>query len=52
MKAIAELETKEDAIIMAQDEIACLDDMSLEGDIPDNTSDTGENPEEALFTGS
>ena len=52
MIAIAELETKEDAIMMAQDEIACLDDMSLEGDVPDNISDNGENPEEALFTGS
>ncbi len=52
MIAIAELETKEDAIMMAQDEIACLDDMSLEGDIPDNLSDTRENLEEALSTGS
>jgi hypothetical protein len=52
MIAIAELETKEDAIMMAQDKIACLDDMSLEGDVPDNISDNGENPEEALFTGS
>ena len=50
--AIAKLETKEDAMMMAQDEIACLNDMSLEGDIPDNISDTGENLEEALFTGS
>ena len=50
MIAIAELETKEDAIMMAQDEIACLDDMSLEGDVPDNISDNGENHEEALFT--
>jgi hypothetical protein len=50
--AIAELETKEDAIMMAQDKISCLDDMSLEGDIPDNILDTGENLEEALFTGS
>jgi hypothetical protein len=32
--AIAKLETEVDAtIIIAQDEIACLDDMSLEGDI-------------------
>ena len=50
--AITELETQEDAIMMAQDEIACLDEMSLEGDIPDNILDTGENLEEALFTGS
>jgi hypothetical protein len=49
---IAELETLEDAIMMAQDEIACHDDMSLEGDIPDNVSDSGEAWEKALFTGS
>jgi hypothetical protein len=30
----------EDAIFIAQDEIACLDDMSLEGDIPDDVSDS------------
>jgi hypothetical protein len=35
--AIAKLETHEDAImIAAQDKIACLDGMSLEGDIPNN----------------
>jgi hypothetical protein len=39
--AIAKLETEEDAIIIAQNEIACLDDMSLEGDLPDNVSITG-----------
>jgi hypothetical protein len=49
---IAELGTPEDAIMMAQDEIACLDNMSLEGDLPDNISDKGENREEALFTAS
>jgi hypothetical protein len=49
--AIAELETPADAsIMMAQDEIACLDDMSLEGDIPDNVSDNGEARKKALFT--
>jgi hypothetical protein len=32
---IAELLTHEDAIILMQDEIACLDDMSLKGNIPD-----------------
>jgi hypothetical protein len=37
--AIAELETQEDAIMMAQDKIACLNDMSLEGDIPDHISE-------------
>jgi hypothetical protein len=36
--------------MMAQDEIACLDGMSLEGDLPDNVSDDEENWEEALFT--
>jgi hypothetical protein len=46
--AIAEIGTPEDAIMMAQDKIACLDDMSLEGDLPDNVSDNRENREEAL----
>jgi hypothetical protein len=50
--AIAELGTPEDAIMMAQDEIACLDNISLGGDLPDNISDNGENWEEALFTAS
>jgi hypothetical protein len=50
--AIAKLETHEDAIMMARDEIACLNDMSLEGDIPDNVSDSGEAQQKALFTGS
>jgi hypothetical protein len=45
--AIVELETKEDAIM-----IACLDNMSLEGDFPDYISDIEEVPEKALFTGS
>jgi hypothetical protein len=49
--AIAELETHADAIMMAQDKIACLDDMSLEGDIADDVSDNGEDREKALFTG-
>jgi hypothetical protein len=49
---IAEIETEEDAIIIAQNKIACLGDMSLEGDLPDNVSDNGKNLEEALFTGS
>jgi hypothetical protein len=48
--AIAKLETLEDAIMMAQDEIVCLDDMSLEGDIPNNVSDIREAREKALFT--
>jgi hypothetical protein len=49
--AIAELESHEDAIMMARDEIGCLDDMSLEGDIADDVSDNGEDGEKALFTG-
>jgi hypothetical protein len=40
--AITELETLQDAITMARDEIACLDNMSLEGDIPDDILDIGE----------
>jgi hypothetical protein len=32
--AITKLETQGDAIIIVQDEIAYLDDLSLEGDIP------------------
>jgi hypothetical protein len=48
---INELESQEDAIMMAQDKIACLDDMSLEGDIPDNVLDIGEALEKALLTG-
>jgi hypothetical protein len=36
--AIAKLETEEDAIIIAQDEITYLNDLSLEGDIDDDVS--------------
>jgi hypothetical protein len=50
--AIAEIEGVEDAICIAQEEIACLDDMSLEGDLPDNVSDNGDNREKDVFTGS
>ena len=50
--AIVAQATQEDAIFIAQDEIACLDDMSLEGDIPDDVSDIVDNREKALFTGS
>ena len=39
--AVVALEKEEDAIFIAQDEIACLDNMSLEGDIPDDVSDIG-----------
>ena len=31
-------ESQEDAIIIAKSEIACLDNISLEGDIPDDMS--------------
>jgi hypothetical protein len=40
--AIAKLETEEDAIIIAQNKIAYLDDMSLEGDTDDDVSDIRE----------
>ena len=50
IRAIAELETREDAIMMGQDEIDCLDNLSLEGDVPDDVSDSGENREKALFS--
>jgi hypothetical protein len=50
--AIAKLEAHEYAIINAQEEIDCLHDMSLEGDIPDDVSDIGDAREKALFTGS
>jgi hypothetical protein len=36
---IAENESKENAIFIAQTEIDWLDDLSLEGDVPDNVSD-------------
>jgi hypothetical protein len=48
--AIADSNPHEDAIMMARDKIACLNDMSLEGDIPDNVSDIREAREKALFT--
>jgi hypothetical protein len=47
--AIAKLESCEDAIMIAGDKIACLDDISVEGDIPDNVSDIMEVQEAALF---
>jgi hypothetical protein len=37
---IAENEIEENAILIAQTEISCLDDLSIEGDIPDDISDT------------
>ena len=36
---IAENETEENAILIARTEISCLDDLSLEGDIPEDVSD-------------
>jgi hypothetical protein len=50
--AITELETQGDAIIIVQDEIEYLDDLSLEGDIPNNVSDIIEVQQKDLFTGS
>ncbi len=49
--AIAELEIEERAIVIAQDEITYLDDLSLEGDIPNDVLDIVEDREKALFTG-
>jgi hypothetical protein len=37
---IAENETEENAILNAQTEISCLDDLSIEGDIPEDVSNT------------
>jgi hypothetical protein len=37
--AIAENDLDENAFIIAQTEIACLDDLSLEGDIPEDVLD-------------
>jgi hypothetical protein len=34
---------------MARDKIAYLDDMSLEGDLPDDISDNGDDREKGLF---
>ena len=36
---IAENETEENAILIARAEISCLDDLSIEGDIPEDVSD-------------
>jgi uncharacterized protein (UPF0147 family) len=36
---IVENETEENAILIAQTEISCLDDLSIEGDIPEDVSD-------------
>jgi hypothetical protein len=37
---IAENETEENVILIAQTEISCLDDLSIKGDIPEDISDT------------
>jgi hypothetical protein len=37
---IAENKTEENAILIAQTEISCLDDLSIKGDIPEDVSDT------------
>lgn len=42
-------ESQEDAILIAQSEIALLDDISLDDDIPDDLSDTGEDVEIGNF---
>jgi hypothetical protein len=49
--AITKLETQGDAIIMAQDEIEYLDDLSFEGDIPDGVSDIIDVQQKGIFTG-
>jgi hypothetical protein len=38
--AITENDSDENAILITQTETACLDDLSLEGDIPDNVLDS------------
>jgi hypothetical protein len=37
---IAENETEENAILIAQTEISCLDNLSIEGNIPEDISNT------------
>ena len=37
---ITENETEENAILIAQTEISCLDDLSIKGDIPEDVSET------------
>jgi hypothetical protein len=49
IKEIADFLDYEDAIMMARDEITCLDDMSLDGDLPDDISDNGDDREKGLF---
>ena len=52
LAAIAELDTEENAISIAQAEINYLNDLSLEGDIPDGISDIVEVRSKYMFTGS
>ncbi len=40
MAAVVAWLSGDDAIFIAQDEIACLDNMSLEGDIPNDVMDS------------
>jgi hypothetical protein len=47
---VHELSGREDAIIIAKSKIVCLDDISLEDDVPDDVSDSAEDREEDLFT--
>jgi hypothetical protein len=49
--AIAEVLTEGDAIVIAQAKIEYLDELSIEGDIPDNVSDIEEVRQKDLFTG-
>jgi hypothetical protein len=37
-RQVAENETEENAVLIAQTEVGCLDELSLEGDIPDDVS--------------
>jgi hypothetical protein len=43
--------SEQDAIIIAQSEMACLDDISLNGDISNDISDTAEDREKDILTG-
>jgi hypothetical protein len=47
---VHELSGREDAIIIAKSKIVCLNDISLEDDVPDDVSDSAEDREEDLFT--
>ena len=52
IEEIHDLLTREDAISMARDEITYLDDMSLDGDIPDDVSDIEIVEIEGMFSAS